>query len=232
MKTTIKYTEIFKQVMGIILIPLLYMGVFMFLLFSIEEGVLSELFMNILIFGGIFIVMAASVVTILNLIMVDGVASFDEEGVHIRLEKKSFLFPHDDFFIPYSNIESAGMNEDVSDRIFISLKTKAPGKSMLIFPDKTDNNAVFLEFWEGLERQFGNYNKPNADEPGMLIRNKGFYQSGFMKGLAYVSILLVVVLAAMKYARPDSVSTWKLVAFYCYAIPFVYTILKSNKSDS
>ncbi|MDB5227029.1 MAG: hypothetical protein JWN78_1222 [Bacteroidota bacterium] len=232
MKMSIKYSEIIKQVIGLITIPLLYSGVFIAVILSMHSFHLSETMEDVIVFGGSFLLIGVSVLTVLKFIMVNGEIEYNPNGIHIHLDNRSFLFPHGDFFISYSNVENAAMNEDSAGRSFATLKIRSPKKSILILPVKSTDTDSFVSYWENLQQQFNSYNAVNTGHPELIIKSKGFYESGFMKFLAFLSLLFAGFFTGLKFMDPSSVSTWKLIVFYCYAIPFLYTVIRSNKNNS
>ena len=232
MKANIKYSELLKQVLGLVIIPLLYCGLFLSLIFSLDSFQFSETVVNIVIFGGSFLLIGISVITVKKFIVVDAAVEYNMRGIHFHLNRKTFIFPHDDIFINYQNIANASLDEDESGRSVGTLKIKSPKKSIIIMADKFENTAQFIEFWYGLEQRFSSFNASNENHPTLLIQQKGFYESSFMKFFAYLALVFSISLIILKIVYPNTVSTWKLVGFYCYAIPFILTVFNSNKKSN
>ena len=232
MKARIKYSEVLKQVIAMIVIPVLLMGIFLFGFSLADKFDFSKTLKDILLYVVIFASIGCSVLLILKIIMVDGEIEYDARGIHFHLHKKSFLFPHDDFFINYQNISNASLGDDESGRTAATIKIKSPNKTIVISPDSIENTNSFIDFWTNLEKQFSSFNSSNEDHPALLIQKKGFYESGFIKFLAYFALISSILLLVLKFINPDIVSTWKLIGFYCYALPFMLMVFKSNKNSN
>jgi len=226
MQVRIRYTETMKQVLGMIIIPILYMGILLAVLFSFDLEKLSEEIEFSLIIGSVILMMAATVFTIFKVIMEGGVASFDEDGVRISLNRSTFLYPHKVFFIPFGHIENAALDNDPGKSDFISLSTRMPSKSMLIFPEGFKDSAEFVDFWKGLNNKIEQYNRAVPAVSSGIIKSEGFYENKWMKGLAWISIAVTAGLSFMKIGDPGSVSGWKLLMLYCYVVPICYAVFK------
>ncbi len=224
MKTKIRYTETSKQVLGIIIIPPGYIGVFSAIIFSIDLRSLSASGEALLIFGGIMVAMAASVFTIFRLVMAAGEAYLYSDSLKITLLRATPLFPHREMDIPLSNVADAGFNVDPGKGVFISLHTKIPAKSLLIFPDKYHESEAFTAFWEALQHQIQAVNRKDAGSSGKIILGKSFYDSPLMRVLAWASVAAAITGTILYRLHPAMVSGGKLIGFYCYAIPFCYLV--------
>jgi hypothetical protein len=226
MQIRIRYTETMKQVLGMIIIPILYMGILVAVLFSFDLEKLSEELEFALIIGSVILMMAASVFTIFKVIMEGGTASFVEAGLRICLNRSTFLYPHKDFFIPFGNIETAALDNDPGKSNFISLHTRVPSKSLMIFPEGFTDSPEFADFWVGLNKKIQQYNRTIPPESEGIIKSGGFYQNKWVKGLAWVSLAVTAWLSFMKIGDPESVSGWKLLMLYCYVVPICYAVFK------
>jgi len=226
MQVRIRYTETMKQVLGMIIIPILYMGILVTILFSFDLDKLSEELEFALIIGSVILMMAASVFTIFRVIIEGGMASFDGEGLRICLNRSTFLYPHQDFFIPFGNIENAALDNDPGKSNFISLSTRMPSKSMMIFPEGFADSVEFAEFWKELNNKIQQYNRELPLESKGIIKSAGFYQNKWVKGLAWVSLAVTACLSFMKIGDPEAVSGWKLLMLYCYVVPICYAVFK------
>lgn len=232
MKLQIKYSETMKQVIALIIIPLAMMAIAMFALFSINLDQFSETVETVVIFAFIIAAIGISVFIVLKIIAINATLEYDNRFVNIHLENKSFLYPNQEFHFNYSNIENAAYNVDASARVFILIKLRKPNKSMSLSPINAEQTAEFETFWNGFSDQINSYNSSNTDHPEMKIKSVGFYEGKWAKILAIISLLLALVFTIFKIISPDVISTWRLIAFYCYLIPFasaVYLASKKNK---
>jgi hypothetical protein len=226
MQVRIRYTETLKQVLGMIIIPILYMGILVAVLFSFDLDKLSEDMEFALIMGTVVLMLAASVLTIFKVIMEGGVASFNEEGLHIRLNRSTFLYPHKEFFIPYNHFENAALDTEPGKSNFISLNTRMPSKSMLIFPEGYADSAEFNDFWKGLNNKIQQYNRAIPADSTGIVKSGGFYENKWIKGIAWVSLAATAWFSILKIGNPEAVSGWKLLMLYCYVVPFCYAVFR------
>lgn len=221
MRTNIRYTETLKQVLGMIIIPIVYIWVFTAFVLWLS-GKISEDVLIILIFTGIILVMWASVLTIFKLMMEAGEAVFDGDGLHIILGRSTFLYPHKEVFIPFSNIAEAGFNEEPGKGPFINLKTRVPKKSIMIFSSSNEDTDSFSAFWLGLQTEINRKNLSAEGAIGGIIKKKGFYESAWVRGIAIFSAAMAILLTILRWNDPDIIAGWKLLGFYCYVIPLCY----------
>ncbi len=218
-----------KQVLALIFIPLSVMAFAMFVLFSIDLNQFSETIEMVVIFAFIIIAMALSLFVILRIISANAILEYDNRFVNITLDKKSFLYPAQEFHFNYSNIENAALDEDAQARIFITIKLRNPNKSILLSMVKADEQEQFLLFWNGFSEQIKSYNGSAAEHPELKIKSIGFYGSKWTKLLAIVSVVAAIIFTIVKILNPDKLSTLKLIAFYCYALPFVVSVYSASK---
>lgn len=202
------------------------MGILLAILFSFDLSKLSSDLEFVVIMATVIIMLVASVFTIFRIIMERGVASYDEKGMHIRLNRSTFLYPHKEIFIPFNHIENAALENDPGKSDFINLNTRMPSKSMLIFPEGYSDSAEFSDFWEGLNKKIKQYNQTIPSESAGIIKSGGFYQNNWVKGLAWVSLSVTAGLSILKIGNPEAVSGWKLLMLYCYVVPVCYAVFK------
>jgi hypothetical protein len=186
--------------------------------------------MQIIIFAGAFLLIGVSALTVLKMIMPAAELDYDQNGIYIFFERRSFIFLQKELFISYSNIANASFNADAAKHTFVSIKLRDPQKSIILYPQKKYSDQ-FESYWQELEKKFISYNAVNLQHPELLIRNKRFFEGKLMQFFAFISVLLAVLFTALKLFDPSSFSTWNLIAFYCYTIPFAAVVLQSNKNS-
>lgn len=233
MKIEVKYAETMKQVITLVFIPLASMAVCMLLLFSIDLKQFSQTVETIIIYTFIIAALLFSIFTVLRIISIKATIEYDNQLVNIALNKKSFLYPNREFHFNYTNIENASLDEDAQARVFVTIKLKSPSKSILLQPVDQKKSDEFIAFWNDFSAKINVYNESNNEHPELKIKSKGFYDSTWVRVLAVFSVLLAVVLTVAKIADSDAIPTYKLIAFYCYAIPFsvsAYNAYKKSKN--
>lgn len=234
MKIAVKYSETMKQVLALVIIPLSLMVILMFVLFSIDLKHFSETVQMVLIFAFVIVAMALSIFIVLKIISANATMEYDNRFVHIALNKKSFLYPNQEFQFNYTNIENAALSEDSQSRIFVTIKLKTPNKTILLSPINTNSSAEFLEFWNGFADQINSYNSTIIEHPELKINSIGFYETKLAKVFAIISVVLTVGFTIAKIIYPNLFSIYKLILIYCYSIPFataVYFASKKNKNQ-
>ncbi len=224
MRTNIRYTETLKQVLGLIIVPIVYMLTFTALAIGLYDTMSEGLWM-LLLWGGIILVIAAAVFTIRTFIMEAGESFFDDDGLHISLKRRTFLYPHQRVFIPYSHIAEAGFNIEPGKGGFINVTTRQPKKSLMIFPENYGNPDSFTDFWHGLESAMKKINQTDTTTDKGIIKSKGFYETPLIRGIALISVITAILLTAMHWNDPMAISVWKLIGFYCYVIPLCAAVL-------
>lgn len=228
MRTNIRYTETLKQVLGMIIIPVVYFWAFTAFVLWLSDRI-SEDILILVIFGGVILLMVAAVRTIFKFMMATGEAVYDDEGLHIVLGRSTFLYPHKEVFIPFSNIAEAGFNEEPGKGPFINLKTRVPKKSIMIFSSSDKDTDSFSAFWLGLQTEINRKNLSAEGYIAGIIKKKGFYESAWVRGIAIVSAAIAVLLTILRWNNPDLIAGWKLIGFYCYVLPLCFMAAGRSK---
>ncbi len=209
-----------------IIIPTVLIFSFVLLLLSLKRFQISELLMNILIYGGTFIVIGISVLIILKVIITKAELEYDNNGLTITMLSLNLFFPKKQE-IPFSNLRQFSVEEDENGRAFISMKTHTPKKSILLFPQVQDEPGEFVEFGTRLKEKI---TRENASFPVIVIAQTGFYEGPWMRGLAIAILIFVILVTGLKIYHPASVTNLRLLFMYVVAIPFLIKVFyKSNK---
>jgi len=228
MRINIRYTETLKQVLGLIIVPIVYMLTFTALAIGLYDTMSEGLWM-LLLLGGIILVIAVAVFTIRTFIIEAGETFFDDKGLHILLKRRTFLYPHQQVFIPYSHIAEAGFNIEPSKGGFINITTRLPKKSLMIFPENYGNPDSFTDFWHGLEAAMNKINQAETDTSKGIIKSSGFYEHPFIRSFALISAITAIIATVMRWNDPTAISSWKLIGFYCYVIPLCAAVIGHKK---
>ncbi|MFN8238373.1 MAG: hypothetical protein U0T77_09395 [Chitinophagales bacterium] len=224
MSIQVRYTEILKQVLGMIIIPTVLIFSFILLLLSLKKFQFSEMLMNILTYGGTFIVIGISVLIILNVIITKADLEYDNAGLTITMHEGNWLFPHRQE-IPFSNLRQFSVDTDDNDRVFISIKTHTPKKSILLFPEVQDEPDAFVEFGTRLNEHIA---RVSAGSPDFVVQQSGFYQGPWMKGLAVITLIFVILITVLKIYHPESVTNLRLLFMYVVAVPFLIKVFSTS----
>ncbi len=220
-----------KQVLLLILIPLIVIGLVVFVALNLDAIQLNATTDAIFVIGGSGIGILLSIVIILALTYAKGTISFDHKTIWITLDKTSLLFRKKEISFGFEQIANASMDEDNYGNRFIILKLRNPSKTINLSSEIKDSNEELIAFWDAFEQQINQYNEANIDQPSLAIRKKSFYQQGWMKALAIISVIAAIAFTILKVVQPDSVSIWRLLLFYIYAIPFGLSVYIANKKN-
>jgi hypothetical protein len=229
MSIAIRYTETIKQVLGIILIPILFMGILLGVLFSINLDGLSVGMEFAIIMTGVIIMMSVRVYTIFKIMMEKGEAFFDASGLHFRLNRSTFLYPHKNFDIPFTQLDNASINEEPGKSHFISLQIKHPSKSILIFPVDYANDTPLIEFYKALKLELRKIDGTESAEKKEGVKSKSFYSSAGIRTLGWLALMIALIPTIIKIMDPESLSGWKLFVVYVYTLPFCYAVFRPGK---
>ncbi len=223
MSIRIKYSEIPKQIIAMIVIPIVFIFGFIEAMFYVEPFIHNETVFQVLLILGSFIVIGFAAFTVLKVILPEATVSYDDSGIHFLLKRNSLFFKRE-FFVEYANIENTAVDEDPQGRTFASIRTRSPKKTMLLYPFEKKATTEFTDYWQKLFAEVSKH--PSV---AVKITHTSFFQGSTMKFIGWVVIACTIFLTVWKILHPDAVSTWELIAMYVMVLPFVIIFLKSNK---
>ncbi|MFN8263088.1 MAG: hypothetical protein U0T07_06170 [Chitinophagales bacterium] len=224
----IKYSE--GRNLTIIIITLMLViaalvGVMLFVFLKMEiEGDIGAI-----IFGVILTLCSILLgVALIVMFKVKGVVSFSENLIEINLNKSTLLYKNTNIKIPFSNIKNAVLENDTYNRKVISLSIVAPSKTIYLAPISNDENDNFDQFWNSLDALIQKYNQSQKNI-GQQIQHKSMYEQWWAKLLAIICAVLAIGICITKIVDQDAISTWRLIAFLAYTIPFCFIVYQANK---
>lgn len=200
----------------------------MLMLFTFEKIKLNNDTEFILIFGVLILGVIFMIVAIVSFIKIKGVISFTSDRIDILLEKTNLLYKKKESSIPFINIKNIVLDKDNYNRKVISITTKQPSFTILLEPQKNDDNDNFEQYWYELDKNIQLYNK-QIHQPELQIQHKSMYEQWWAKLLAIICAVLAIGICITKIVDQDAISTWRLVAFLAYTIPFCFIVYQANK---
>lgn len=148
MRCAVKYSELYKQLIGLILFPLALTAVYLLVMYVLQLLKVSETMQQIYSIGGSVVLVLIGIFVVRKNVLIDADAEYDLNGVHFQLKNISFLYKEASISVLYENIQSISFNDNDNYRIYVQLKTRAPKKTIYISPDKYENNATFISYWK------------------------------------------------------------------------------------
>lgn len=225
MYLNVRYTELRKQIAAMVLLPAVSIILFIFGLLQLKEYGLSETMMDILIFGGTFVVIGGCVLILLRKIIANAVLEYDDKGIFIRIPSSVFLF-RSERFIDYMDLKQFSMETDTNGKMFMSLKCRQNHPSILMFPTDNDDTADFEAAGDAIHAIIA---KRNATVPSQeRISQSGFYDGKGMKILAVALIVAAILLTGLKIYDTEAVPAWRLIAMYVIGIPFILKVFTNS----
>ena len=143
----IKYSELYKQLIGLLIIPVALAAIYLFVMYLLNMAQVSETTLNIYSFGGSVAIVLIGIFIARKVILINAVVKCDSFGMHFQLKNSSFLYNENSFSVLYNNIEKISFGNNDNYRVFIKIKTKLPKKNILVSPDKYANHAPFISYW-------------------------------------------------------------------------------------
>lgn len=147
MRCTVRYSELYRQLFGIIVIPLLLAAIYVVVMYLLRWLDASEIVMNIYILAGSVVVVLAGIFIVRKLVLIEADVEYDLNGVHFQLKNSSFLYKNTSISLLYNNIESLSFGDNDNYRVYVKIKTTLPKKMVFVSPDKYENNASFIAYW-------------------------------------------------------------------------------------
>lgn len=153
MRYTVKYSELYKQLIGLILIPLTLAAIFIFGMYLFKWLVVSETFMNVYTIAGSCLVVLLGIFLARKFIMVDADVEYDMNGIHIQLKNANILYKQTAFSLHYNNIQNITFDENDNYRVYVKISTLSPKKTIFISPDNYNDNASFISYWSDVTKK-------------------------------------------------------------------------------
>lgn len=147
MMCEVKYSELYKQLMGMIVIPLLIAAFFIIIMYLLKVMHVNELVFAIYILVGSVVVVLSGIFIVRKFILINATVESDKNGLHFLLEKSSILYKESEVSVLYNNILKISFGDNDNYRIFVKIKTTNPSKTIFVSPDKYDNNDTFIDYW-------------------------------------------------------------------------------------
>lgn len=153
MRCSVKYSELYSQLLGTILVPLVLAAIFVAIMFVLRWSAASETILNVYTLAGSVALVLAGIFLIRKLVLIDAEVEYDLNGIHFQLKETSFLYKISSISIFYDNIQHLSFGDNDNYRVFIKIKTKFPKKMIFVSPDKYENNDAFIAYWNGIEEK-------------------------------------------------------------------------------
>jgi hypothetical protein len=153
MRCAVKYSELFKQLTGLILFPLALTAIYLLVMYVLHFLKVSETMQQIYSIGGSVVLVIIGIFVVRKNVLIDADAEYDMSGVHFQLKNTSFLYKEASISVLFENIQHISFNDNDNYRIYVQLKTRAPKKTIYISPDKYENNATFISYWKDVAKK-------------------------------------------------------------------------------
>lgn len=147
MMIEVKYSELYKQLIGIIVIPLLLAAFFIILIYLITIMKANEIVLMAFILGGSLFVVLLGIFMARKFSMVNAKVECNKNGLNFLLENSSVLYKENFISVMFNNIQKISFDETDDYRIYVKIKTTYPKKIIYVSPDKFDNNDTFISYW-------------------------------------------------------------------------------------
>ena len=153
MKCAIKYSELYKQLIAFIIIPLVIVAFFIFIIYALnnfQENEMIFIICNLL--GSVFVVFLGVFIS-RKLILINAEVEADKNGLHFQLENPSFLYNEANVSILYNDIQKISFGDNDNLRIYVKIKSTYPRKIIYVSPDKYENNDSFISYWNEIKEK-------------------------------------------------------------------------------
>lgn len=155
----------------------------------------------------------------------------DDSGITIRLLRRSPFYSRSGYASPWEEIENVSTNIDTQhNRRFYQLSFREPLATTVSLspPDVVDENTE-TPFGEALLSHVARFNNAHSQQPGALIKRKGFYNTGWAKALTILAYAMMVALIAMKILKPETVDTWRIVQVAAFSVMWLASYHANNR---
>lgn len=153
MRCTVKYSELYKQLIGLIIIPLALAAIFLLVMYLLQIAQVSDTTLNIYSFGGSIAVVLIGIFILRKFILINADVEYDSYGIYFQLKNNSFLYNETSVSVLYNNIEKISFGDNDNYRVYVKIKMKLPKKIILISPDKYANSATFISYWSDVREK-------------------------------------------------------------------------------
>lgn len=151
MRLTVRYSELLKQLLAIIVVVLNISFVFILFMFLFRSLNVSKTILNIYIVVGSILVAITSIILIHKYILVEAEVEYFLEGITFHFKQYSTLYKANTVTILYDNIQEINFDETESYKVYVMIKTISPKKTIFVSSGKNTNNEVFIEYWSDLK---------------------------------------------------------------------------------
>lgn len=229
MQIQVRYTETLKQVLGMVLIPVVLVLSFIYVMVFARKYNVPELQMTIITIAGTLIILGISIFIVLKVLICEATLDFDTRGLYVSVLNNKWLF-NSGIDIEYSNLKQFSAELDTYGRAFFSIKTKHPSKSFLLFPQNKEQTDNFLSLGEEIRINVNRYNQQQLEKGNKedIISQKGFYESKGMKIFAYIIFFFMVLFTGLAITSGEKFPLWRLFFLYVVGIPFLYSVFKKS----
>jgi hypothetical protein len=233
MQIQVKYTEILKQVLGMIFIPAIMVLLFIFAMIKIKVYDISESMMTAFIVAGTLVVVGISVFIVLKILIAPATLDYDSKGIYVNVLANSWLF-NSSIYVEYANLKQFSAELDTNGRAFMSVKVKSPKKSFFLLPENKLQDESFLAVGKDIMAKVEAYNSSQLEkgQAEAVISKEGFYKGKGMTILAYIFIVVLIAATAAKFYDTNAIPSWRLIFLYSLGIPFVFKVFKSASQNN
>ena len=151
MRSTVKYSELFKQLIGILVIPLILAAVFIIVMYLLKMAQISEAIISIYSIVGSVVVVLSGIFIVRKLVMVSAEVEYDSNGIYFQFKNNSFLYNETSITIRYEDINEIVFDETENYRVYVKLKIRQPKKTNFISPEEYSNNPDFSAYWSDVK---------------------------------------------------------------------------------
>ncbi len=212
----------------LLIIPLLIMTP---LFIALAYMNLSE----VMLFVAIGAIMIAGIGLVLWIVkrhvMVPCEVSVSDGGINVKLLRHSFLYGMSHYESGWGNIRNISTNYDPqNNKRFYLVSFKSPHKTINLTPnDKITSVEEETELGTELLSYVDQFNSQAA--PAMQIHSRGFYDSGWARGLTVITWIAMAAVVIIFIAWPGNLPIWRALAFLAYSAIWL-TAFYANRKKS
>lgn len=151
MRCTVKYSELYKQLIGLILIPLALAAIFIMVMYLLQMAKISEAIISIYSIVGSVVVVLSGIFIVRKLVMVSAEVEYDSNGIYFQFKNNPFLYNESSITIRYEDINEIVFDETENYRVYVKLKIRQPKKIIFISPEKYSDNPDFTAYWSDVK---------------------------------------------------------------------------------
>ncbi|CAN5178150.1 hypothetical protein BH09BAC2_BH09BAC2_12110 [soil metagenome] len=211
------YTETKKQVLTLIIAPLLIVFSYLYILFELHVDQYLPWWLSTFL---LIALIAISMWWLLNKVAArktDVIVT--DNSIDISLEKTNFLFTDQVINVSLNNIKkfSSDINQQAGNRSYFTITTIHPARSFTLSQPKLMADNTAAEFENLVNAKIAAYNETSSAE--MQIKQGSFFDAPWVKVFNYIAYAaMAVVTIAVVFGK---IPWYQMVRIYCFSILWI-----------